>query len=413
MAKAASKGDLFELRLARLLFAEGAFVRRAIDLNMHFGENFTVTDLDLLAYRFSPALDLHLEIGESKSAEGKKGPKAADRLLWIHGVQELVGADSAFVATSRQASDRLRGLAEELGLSLLDERDLEHRERIQGLTKDSPWGPHDPDLLERQREVYEAIKDDEKLKRVYWFLRSEFWLATPVVALKRAFGALRLLGGRKGASAKDPSVLWLGRQAQVNITVALVELAGASYRSEPEAVREQLVRELAAGPKVDYATLEELSREADRYMMAVLKESGVQPGKQIESLGALAPSPPSYTESLIEVIERLAEEPIAAAALPRATDWHQADTELGVEPGDVPGLESVLGDVGRLQRLVAAFLEGQIKVPKAMLEGVLVRKNGSERSDRPVGDDDDQVNGEAATGKLFDAGKAASGTAAK
>jgi hypothetical protein len=410
VAKAPNKGDLFELRLARLLSAEGAFVRRAIDLNMHFGEGFTVTDLDLLAYRFSPALDLHLTIGEGKSAQGKKGPRAADRLLWVHGVRDLVGADSAFVATTRSASDRLRGLARQLGVSLLDERDLAHRERIQGLTDETAWGPHDPALLVRQREMYEAIRDDTELKRVYWFLRSEFWLVPPLVALKRSFGALRILLRRLGGSERDGSILWLGRQAQVNITVALVRLAAVSYRSEPKVVRQQLVQQLAAGPNVDYATLSELSRQADRYMMAVLKEAGVEPGKQIESLGALSPSPPSYTEPLIEVIERLAEDPAAAAALAQATDWNLAGTELGGDLGDVQGVSANLADVGRLQRLVAAFLEGQIKVPRMMLEGILVQVDAGGQTDRPSPKRDDSANGDAETGKLFEGetGKAVS-----
>ncbi len=302
---------------AKALWIPGTVTTLERDRNQLAAPEGAQRELILLVFRFAPELDLHLAIGESKSGQGKKGPKAADRLLWIHGVQDLVGADSAFVATTRRASDRLRGLAAKLGVSLLDERDLPHRERIQGLDEKSYWGPHDPDLLARQREIYDAIKDDDELKRVYWFLRSEFWLVSPTVALKRGFGA------------------------------------------------------------------EELSREADRYMLAVLKEAGVEPGKQVGALGALSPEPPSYSELLIEVIERVAEEPAAAAALPRVTDWRLAGTELGVDLGAVPGFEGSIDDVERLQRLVSAFLEGQIKVPRAMFDGVLVSENSAgDRAER-------------------------------
>jgi len=62
-----TKGELLELRLARLLFAEGAFVRRSVDLRAEFGTDFTVTDLDVLSVRFNADLSMHRSIGECKS----------------------------------------------------------------------------------------------------------------------------------------------------------------------------------------------------------------------------------------------------------------------------------------------------------------------------------------------------------
>src|SRR4051812_34963255 len=141
MARAVTKGDTYELRMARLLFVEGAFVRRAIDLNMRFGEDLTVTDPDILALTFSMDFRVSLTIGESKSGQGRKGSKFADRLLWLRGLQNLVGADFAFIATAKRASDRVRGLAERLDVQVIDEQDLIHRERINNLDENSPWGP--------------------------------------------------------------------------------------------------------------------------------------------------------------------------------------------------------------------------------------------------------------------------------
>ena len=52
----ATKGQEFECRLARLLHHEGAFVRRAVNLQLHFDEDFLVTDIDVLAITFLPRL---------------------------------------------------------------------------------------------------------------------------------------------------------------------------------------------------------------------------------------------------------------------------------------------------------------------------------------------------------------------
>ncbi len=52
MARAVNKADAHELRIARLLYAEGSFVRRAIDLNLRFCEDLTVTDLDFKEWAY-------------------------------------------------------------------------------------------------------------------------------------------------------------------------------------------------------------------------------------------------------------------------------------------------------------------------------------------------------------------------
>ena len=374
MAKGVTKGDMYELRLARMLYAEGAFVRRGINLNMRFGEDLTVTDLDIYALSFSGDLESSLTIAEAKSAAGKKGPKLADRLLWLSGLRELVGADVAIVSTAKGASDRLRGLAEKLDIAVIDEQDLRHRESINGLDDEAPWGPYDPRLLAQQREIYDSVKLDKDLKRVYWFLRSESWLLDPTTAIKRAFGAVRVLV-RMWDSQLDParrsSLQWLARHLQVSVVVGLVQLASRSYREDPKRSSGRLLRELAAGPTLDYEAMSEISRQVDRYVTTVLRDMEADPGKQVGALGAFSPTPPPYAEPLLEVIERLAAEPNAAAELPRLVDRRLAAIELGEDLEGLGIRESLVPECDRLLRLVGAFVVGQIKAPPELLDNVL------------------------------------------
>jgi len=83
VARAADKGDLFERRVARVLYHEGAFARRRVILEPFFGERFTVTDLDVLAFEFNAALSSTISIHECKTTETRNAPSAADRLLWM------------------------------------------------------------------------------------------------------------------------------------------------------------------------------------------------------------------------------------------------------------------------------------------------------------------------------------------
>jgi hypothetical protein len=359
--------------MARLLFAEGSFVRRAIDLNMRFGEDLTVTDLDILALKFSEDLRMSLTIGESKSGQGKRGPKLADRLLWLRGLRELVDADIAFVATAKPASDRVRGLAERLGIYVIDEADLLHRERINGLDDQGSWGPYDPSLLNRQREIYDKIKKNQDLKRVYWFVRSEFWLLDVATGVKRAFGAMRILArfwGSRPNEDEGECLHWLARQLQVNIVVGLVRMAARSYREDPQKATDRLLKELASGPDLDYDTLTRISRDVDRYVTTLLHELKADPGQHASALGAFNPRPPAYFEPLVEVVERIAAAPEAARELPRFADVRLAELELGEQLSGLRIRSDLSDECSRLLRLVAAFLSGQLKIPPELLNGI-------------------------------------------
>jgi hypothetical protein len=48
--------------------------------------------------------------------------------------------------------------------------------------------------------------------------------------------------------------------------------------------------------------------------------------------------------------------------------------ELGEELGQLPGPAIDLDEIGRLLRLVAAFLGGQIKLPEELMQGLLIRE---------------------------------------
>lgn len=192
-----TKGELFEARVARLLRAEGALVRRRVNLEAQYGGRFrTITDIDVLGFDLSADLELRTTAVECKTTESKSQPGTGDRLLWVVGLRALVKADRAILATSRHAEPRVRELATDLGIETLDERDLLRREHILGLGGEIGFGLHHPQLLALERAVFETSKRDEELKRVYWFVRSELWLSAPPIALKRGLSALRLLGAR-------------------------------------------------------------------------------------------------------------------------------------------------------------------------------------------------------------------------
>jgi hypothetical protein len=368
MAKGPTKGEVYECRVARLMHHEGAFVRRAVDLQMHFGEAFTITDVDIFAVSFTPSLQRSVAIGECKTTHSS-GPSAGDRMLWGTGVRQLVpDADRHFLAVTKPASDNTRALARRLGTEVLDERDLTQREGLLGLDPARIGGPHDPDLIQLEKSAFGIAKKDDDLKRVWTFVRSDFWFSDEVYGVKRALGALRLLGRRWHPdlpTTEAAALQWLAEEAVAAVVVASVRLAGDAYRQPTQVFERHLAERLAEGI-APYHVLRDVSQELDRYVMAVLSEAGVDPARQLDRLGALDPKPPGYAEPLTEVLHRLAASPRITASLPRLYDERLAAHRGSPVPGQgICGDEAKKG--AQLLQTIAAFLRGQIKVPDALM----------------------------------------------
>ncbi|MFF3489391.1 hypothetical protein ACFYXC_40080 [Streptomyces sp. NPDC002701] len=111
-AKAPTVGEQLEARVSQLWFWEGFYSRHGVNLQRHYQEPLTITDVDLFAFDFSPQLSMSKYIGEVKSGTGKNAAKPLDRIVWLRGIRELVGADSAELTIATGVTDRIRALGE-------------------------------------------------------------------------------------------------------------------------------------------------------------------------------------------------------------------------------------------------------------------------------------------------------------
>ena len=375
---APSRGELFELRVARLLHAEGALVRRRVNLDQQVGGRQQVTDVDVLAFFFDDTLRLRLVTGECKTAEAKSAPSTKDRLLWLAGVRRLVGAEDGFLATMKGARDPDRHFARSLGLDVVDERDLARRESILGLDAESGVAFHSADVIAREQEVDAMARKDEELRRVLSFIDSELWVGEPVAALKRALGALRVLGTRwdGGLDEREQRVVrWLVAETIIGFVAALTRLAGESYRAPEDVFTKHLNERLAEG-LASYDAMREIAKQVDRFLVGVLREAGVDENRLVGAIGALAPRPPAYAEPLAELIQRLAAEPRLSRQLARLAEAYLARERSGEQRDESEP------DCARLLRLVAAFVERQGRLPAELVEPLRWRPGAARVSGR-------------------------------
>jgi hypothetical protein len=79
-------------------------------------------------------------------------------------------------------------------------------------------------------------------------------------------------------------------------------------------------RERLAEDVVPMHQMQVLSRAVDGFLAGVLSKLNVPPHIQAEAVGAFLPMPPDWVDTFLELVERLASDPITSRELPRHVD---------------------------------------------------------------------------------------------
>lgn len=364
-SKPLSKGDQLEARVAQLWFWEGHFARRGIDLRRHYyPEPLVVTDLDLVAYEFSPMLRRSKTIGEVKSGRGKSAPKTLDRIIWLRGLKELVGADFAELTSSNAPSPRARDLARTLGMRAQSEQDIERRELAARITDVANLGSQGPQAFEDQRWVHAHCAKNQDLERAYWFLRSEVWFLDEITAAKRLVGLYRQLSALWVPEIDDDdaqALRWLFAEAVSVFTLNTVAVAAGVLTEDDDLFSARVGEGLSAGV-VSANAMRRISADVDKFIGGLLVAANASAAIRAEAIGALHPQPPDWTEQFLDLIRRIASTPAIARDLPRQIDllvFERLTRRRHVPDRAVRRMCLDNADTGRMIRLIAAFLRSQ------------------------------------------------------
>ncbi len=369
-------GELLEARVAQLWFWEGFFSRSAVDLTRHFHpEPLQVTDLDLLAYDLNPQLSPRKYIGEVKSGTGKSAPKALDRLIWLRGLRELVGADSGELTIAAAPSERVRDVARTLGLVAQSVEDFERRERdsVAGL---DDCGAHGAGALHLRMAVREICRADPELERAHGFLRSGVWFLDPFTAVKQLIDILRRVTHRWDPRLHDEeatALRWILAEGVSVLALNVTIIAGLSLTLERPRFS-QLVSDRLAEGMIPMPQMRRLSDSIDKYLNGVLSAASVPADVRTNAIGAFLPEPPDWAEPLAEVAWRMSRSAIQARSLPRQIDLlvHERVARAREVPDHAAqraGLERQ--DTARLRNLLAAFLRGCDAAPDMVNDALI------------------------------------------
>ncbi|EPZ8236199.1 hypothetical protein ACXWGC_004325 [Vibrio fluvialis] len=107
------KGFQMEELLRSYLLNSGYYAVRGVPYDYQGSE---VTDIDLWLYSRTSALSREISIIDVKN---KKSPQALERIFWVRGLKEAVGADRALIATTDRRSE-VKSFGKKLDVLVLD-----------------------------------------------------------------------------------------------------------------------------------------------------------------------------------------------------------------------------------------------------------------------------------------------------
>lgn len=361
-----TRGDEMEARVAQLWFWEGHFARRGVDLRRYYyPEPLVVTDLDLLAYTFSPMLQRFKTIGEVKTGTGKSAAKPLDRVIWLRGLRELVHAEHAELTTGNPPSPKARELARTLGVRAQSVADIERRESAVAVASVADLGSQGVSAFVDEKWAHRHCSRDRDLERAYWFLRAEVWFLDAVTAAKRLIGLYAQLSDRWTPNIEDDdarALRWLFAETVSVFTLNTVTVAAEVLVEDEKLYGARLGERLSAGI-VPADAMRRIAADVDKYIGGVLVAANAPASMRAEVVGALHPRPPSWTESFLDLTQRIASKPAIARELPRRLDLliFERLTRRRHVPADAVmkvGLDDP--DTGRFIRVIAAFLRSQV-----------------------------------------------------
>lgn len=325
-------GDL-ERRVARVEFAEGAFVRLRVPVrvDVESGRD-VVTDIDVLSCDIDTRLRLTLSILECKSSAGESGEP--DRLFWLAGFQQYVGVERAGLVRTT-VSRRGRRIARELGLQVLDNGVIQAREAAHA------WVPEQFAHVGGKACMRAESRADAQLKQIrdlppnlVKFLRFETALAEP----HRVLSALMALGSVWPTIGQLPT--------PADSVVSGHALAGLLLAAISDASRLESVRPLELGDRLRKAIV--TGSPDDEYILDVLDDANAlmvhlvsRIHDQYEEAGAarqqldipqlrdLIDQPLEWLDGYVDLVKRLRGNPSVARGMVQTAELVCFDALLG------------------------------------------------------------------------------------
>ena len=217
------KGDVLEYRCFRLFQYMGYFIRRQQGI-LTSGGLSQVTDLDLYGIKFHSDFSRDVIIAECKSQK-KLGP--LDRILWIRGLKDIIGARSAFLIIPKTQWD-IKDYAFGKGVKIIDFEALDRMETAFGIDRDVFYGLTDATFYEPLYDSWKhLLSTGYRYGKLLEFLTVESKTISPNKGVNRLFSEIKWILPKLSTSKSSESQvsLWLLYECVVYMAIYILEIS--------------------------------------------------------------------------------------------------------------------------------------------------------------------------------------------
>lgn len=326
-------GAELERRVARLEFAGGALARLRVPVYVDAEAGRDVlTDLDVLAIDVDNRLRISRSTLECKSGKGQSGE--GDRLLWLTGLQKLLGVDRA-VLVRQTITRRGRALAARLETQILDVPTLASREAANAWVPDRFAHVDGPACTAAETRTDTQVKALGHISgELISYLRYKS-LLEPSHRTLSALAALRTQVERGGV-LPYPTSMMLAAHALQSLVLAAISDASRLDTMAVAEIRRRIELALTVGTPDDDHMLTVLGG-ADVIVSRVVEaihrsytEAGADRHQiSVPSLREVVAQSPDWVDRYLELVQRLRANPLIARDLPQTVELACFDALLG------------------------------------------------------------------------------------
>jgi len=352
-APAIQLGDPLEYRVCRLFSYLGFFSRRGRELYTT-GRLETATDLDVLGIRYAEPFRREVQIAECKS----RGSRPLDRIFWLGGVRQYVGAHRAFLV--RQPTRwTIKDFARKAGVEVLDLPRIDELERTSTIIESFWPGVSDRAFAESHlQEWNQALRrSSPELTELYLVLQGEVRFDNPFGGLNYLLFHARTLTRvlREGRHESEIFAKMLLVETVSQLAVFIMRVAEGAFGFTPDDRHGLVERGMRYG-HMEPALADRILNSAHRLASEIVEHHIGQRVQIDRSLFEMPTSP--YQSQIDRLVESLIARPREALSLAPITDLLLSEVYLKNRPDSRAKLHTMWSfpDTERREQLVVSFL---------------------------------------------------------
>ena len=362
-------GVALEARVQRVFLAQGVFAERSLCPAADIKHRLLATDIDVLVSEYSSGFHLTRRHAECKS--GRRF-RSLDRILWLSGVRAMLGADASYLVLPSFNEDGTQ-FARNLGVDIMTIRQLETWEKALKIPLDcwpnrSNFETLDPDktLWLSLGKQENALESDAAVRKAVQFVEIDSWRVFGYSLLNRLLALLSQLSEvankTNPTKAKAANIRYSVSALLVRLCQYLLAVCYDVSRVPVSNLHSYLANRLTFGDQ-DPERARGLVQSTVSWMGQALKQRGMTIPPEVDTSRLF--QPPTYSDGLVSLVEKLLGAPNEARYLPIAMDTHQFGTDQDTEK--LPRLRSASNAGSDLVALVKAFAIASVGLDSAVL----------------------------------------------